>query len=204
MSEDTFRIIVTIAVALACIAFLVQAVVALALYRVARKMQEKISSLVEKGEMVASKAGPVVEKIGPLLDQARPVVQKAGPAVDRFTDILATTHKILEDARPRIAEVSTETVAIVKSGREQVEYLGDLLHNVSERARVRLEQIDHTVDNTVEQVEKVGESVKGAVMRPVREMQGVAAGISAAVSALVGRSRKSSVDHATQDEEMFI
>jgi len=204
MSEDTFRIIVTIAVALACIAFLVQAVVALALYRVARKMQEKISPLVEKGEMVASKAGPVVEKIGPLLDQARPVVQKAGPAVDRVTDILATTHKILEDARPRIAEVSTETVAIVKSGREQVEYLGELLHDASERARVRLEQIDHTVENTVEQVEKVGESVKGAVMRPVREMQGVGAGISAAVSALVGRSRKSSVDHATQDEEMFI
>jgi len=38
----------------------------------------------------------------------------------------------------------------------------------------------------------------------VREVNGLAAGISAAVSALVHGSRRPSVDHATQDEEMFI
>jgi len=46
--------------------------------------------------------------------------------------------------------------------------------------------------------------MKRAVMRPVREANGIAAGISAAVSTLVKRPRKSSVDSATQDEEMFI
>jgi hypothetical protein len=40
-------------------------------------------------------------------------------------------------------------------------------------------------------------------MRPVREVNGIAAGFSAAVAALV-RGRKYPVDHATQDEEMFI
>src|SRR5215469_8225882 len=108
MSDDVFRIVITVAVILACLAFLVQAGVAIALYRVARKMQEKISPLVEKGEQVADKAGPVIERIGPLLDQARPVVQKAGPAVDRVTEILATSGKILEDTRPRIAEIAAD------------------------------------------------------------------------------------------------
>jgi hypothetical protein len=46
--------------------------------------------------------------------------------------------------------------------------------------------------------------MKRAVMRPVREVNGIAAGISAAVSTLVRGHRKSSVDEATQDEEMFI
>jgi hypothetical protein len=42
------------------------------------------------------------------------------------------------------------------------------------------------------------------VLRPVREVNGIAAGISAAVSTLVKGQRKSSVDAATQDEELFI
>jgi methyl-accepting chemotaxis protein len=204
MSDEAFRIVITAAVIVAALAFVVQAGVALALYRVARKLQQKISPVLEKGEAVAGKAGPVIEKIGPLLDQARPVVQRLGPAVDKLTAILTTTHQILEETRPRIAEVSTEAVAITKSGREQVERLGTLLHDASERAQARLAQIDHTVDNTVEQVEKAGETVKSAVMRPVREVNGIAAGISAALATLAGRPRKSSVDHATQDEEMFI
>ena len=53
MTEDLFRIVVTIAVALACLAFVVQAIVALMLYRVARKMQQKV-------ETVTDKAAPVI------------------------------------------------------------------------------------------------------------------------------------------------
>ena len=56
---------------------------------------------------------------------------------------------------------------------------------------------------TVEAVENAGDTMRKAVMRPVREVNGLAAGISAAVSSLV-KGRKSSVDSATQDEEMFI
>ena len=58
--------------------------------------------------------------------------------------------------------------------------------------------------NTVEQVEQVSQGVKRAVTRPVREVNGIAAGVAAAVSTLVKGPRKSSVDSATQDEEMFI
>ncbi|HJT90123.1 MAG TPA: hypothetical protein VJ732_19765 [Bryobacteraceae bacterium] len=197
MSEDVFRIIVTVAVILACIAFIVQAVVALAIYGVARKLQAKISPLVEKLEAVAAKATPAIEKLGP-------VVEKTGPAVEKATAILTTTHQILEENRPRIAAISKEALVITESGRQQVERLGNLLNDAGERARARLAQIDETVDSTVNQVEHVGESMKRAVMKPVREVNGVAAAISAVVGTLVHGSRRSSVDHATQDEEMFI
>ena len=59
------------------------------------------------------------------------------------------------------------------------------------------------MEATVEQVGEVGGAVKRAMMVPVREVNGIAAGVSAVVSTLA-RGRKSSVDHATQDEEMFI
>ncbi|MBV8728578.1 MAG: hypothetical protein JO336_02090 [Acidobacteriia bacterium] len=222
MSEDVFRIVVTIAVILACISFLVQGAIMLALYRVARKMQDKVSPLIEKGEVVAAKAAPLIEKAGPLVDQARSVIEKVGekvppilqrvppimervpPAMDKATAILTTTHEIIDENRPRVSEIVVEGVTIAKSGREQVQHIGNLLHDASDRARTRMEQIDRTVDHTVEQVDQISSSVKSAAMRPVREVNGIAAGFSAAMSTLLRSSRRSSVDHATQDEEMFI
>ena len=195
MPDDVFRIVITVAVALVCVAFVLQAGVSIALYRVARKMHTRVSPLAERSKALRAKVGPVVDQIGPVL-------QKGGPALDKATQTLATTQRILEDTCPRIAEIAAETAAIVKTGRQQVERLENLVHDAGDRAKQRLEQIDHSVDATIEQLEQVGGAMKRAVMRPVREVNGVAAGISAAVSSLV--RRKSSVDSATQDEEMFI
>jgi len=232
MTDDVFRIVVAVAVGLAALAFVVQAGVVIAFYRGTKKTQQTLMHFAEKAEPIIAKiepaldqAGPVVERLGataermgPVIDQIAPLLQKAGPAFERIgpaadkagkmmdqaTTVLATANRIMDDTRPKIAQISAETLAIARSGRGQVERLGELLNDAGDRARNRLEQIDQTVEATVGQVEHVGDSVKRAVMRPVREVNGLAAGISAAVSTLVHGSRKSSVDSATQDEEMFI
>ena len=197
MPEDVFRIVITVAVALACLAFVVQAGVAIALYRVASRMQRKIFPLVDRADMTLKDAAPVIAKVGPALDRVGPVLTEA-------QGVLNKTQRILSDAQPRIAEISTEAVAIVKSSRLQVDRIGELLNDAGTRAKDRLEQIDRSVDSTVENLEQAGDAMKRAVLRPVREVNGLAAGISAAVSTLVHGSRRSSVDSATQDEEMFI
>ena len=232
MSEENFRIVVAAGLLIASLAFVVQAGIVLALFRLTRKMQGKTAGFMEhaepvlaKVEPVLDKVGPVIEKIGPALDAINATAAKLGPAIERFlpvadkaivvveragvliqsvNQVAATANQIMQDARPRIADISDETVAIVRSGREQVERVGDLLHDAGDRARVRLEQIDHAVDATVNQIENASSAVKSAVLRPVREVNGIAAGISAAVSTMVRGQRKSSVDSATQDEEMFI
>ncbi len=271
MSEETFRIVVAVAVLIACLAFLVQAGIVFALFRITRKMQVKTAGFMESAEPVLEQAGPVIEKIGPALDAIKDTVARLGPAIDRFlpvidktvvvvgraselvqkvTQVTATANQILQDARPRVAHISDETAAIVRSGRdqveragvfiqnakqlaatanqilqdvrpriaqiseetaaivhtgrEQVERVGDLLTDAGDRALARLEQINHGVESTVNQIENVSGAVKSAVLRPVREVNGIAAGISAAVSTLVRGQHKSSVDSATQDEEMFI
>src|ERR1035441_602956 len=231
MSDDVFRIVVTVAVGLACLASLVVAGVAVAFYRHPPPMQRKVDELADIIEPVVAKIGPVVDKIGPVVDRIGPVLdsaapvieqiplmiekaglamdqigaasQKIGSAVDSARGIMDTAGQIIEDPRPRIAEVSSEVAGIARSGREQIERIGDVLHDATDRAHNRLEQIDQTVDNTVEQIGLAGGAVKRAAMRPVREVNGLAAGISAAVSSLV-KGCKSSVDSATQDEEMFI
>jgi F0F1-type ATP synthase membrane subunit b/b' len=135
---------------------------------------------------------------------ARNAQTKVLPLVDRAEPILKTTQQILEENKPRIAEVSVEAVEIAKSARVQAERIGDLLADSAERAKARLAQIDRTVDETVEQVEQVGDAVKSAVLKPVKEVNGLMAGLKAAVSTLAAGSRRPSVDHVTQDEEMFI
>jgi hypothetical protein len=210
MPEDIFRVVITAAVVLACIAFLIQAFVVLALYRTAKRLQLKVDELAGGVAPLIAKAGPVIDKMGPVVDKSAQVigqiglaVEQAGPVMEGARLIMLNANQLIADTRPRIAEFSDEAVGAARSGREQVERIGDLLSDVSDRAHARLEQIDQSVENTVEQVGQVGDAMKRAVLRPVREANGIAAGISAAVSTLV-KPRKSSPDAATQDEEMFI
>ena len=112
------------------------------------------------------KIGPVIEKIGPALDSINAAAAKVGPAIDRFRPVVdravvvvertgvliqsvnrvtATANLIMQDVRPRIADISDQTVAIVRSGREQVERVSDLLHDAGDRTHARVEQIDHAV-----------------------------------------------------------
>src|ERR1035437_2352526 len=75
MSEETFRIVVAAAVLIACLAFVVQAGVVLALYRLTRKMQDRTAGFMEHAE-------PVLARVEPVLEQVGPVIEKIGPALD--------------------------------------------------------------------------------------------------------------------------
>jgi ABC-type transporter Mla subunit MlaD len=212
MDDNAFRIVIAAGVGLAAIGSLVLAASMFAIYRVAKGIEGRLDLLAGRVEPVLGKLEPVVEKAGPLLDRVIPAVEKAGNSAERIgrvadkaAAVLASVNHIVEDNRPRVAEVCGEAVAMAEKGRQQVDRIGELLDEAGDRARNRLEQIDGAVENTVDQVEHAGDSIRDAVLRPVREVNGLAAGISAAVSSLVkGGSRRSSVDSATQDEEMFI
>jgi ABC-type transporter Mla subunit MlaD len=228
MSEENFRIVVAAAALIACLAFVVQAGIVLALHRIAEKLQVKISGFIEKVEpmlgtveLVLHGVDPVIQKIGPTLDSVNAASAKLGPAIDRFRPVvdqsavvvartdkilqslnqaIATGNQILHDVRPRIAEISSEILPIVRSGREQVEGLGDLLHDVGDRARARLEQVDHAVMITVDQIENLSGTVRSAALRPVHQLNGIAAGISAAVSTIVRGHHSSTVNSAPHDQ----
>ncbi len=211
MDENAFRIVIAVGVGLVTLAVIVQAIAMSAIYRVSLAIHQRVEALLKQADPVLAKLDPVVEKSGPLVDRLIPMLEKTGQAAEKVghaaegaANLVASVRKTVEDNRPKVSEVFEEAAAIATTGRKQVERLGGLLYEAGDRARNRLEQIDTAVENTVEQVEHAGDSIRHAVLRPVLEVNGLAAGISAAVSTLVRGPRRSSVDSATQDEEMFI
>jgi hypothetical protein len=129
--------------------------------------------------------------------------EKVVPLADKSEPILELAESSLKELVPKLLLISNEAVEISKTAREQVNRAGDLLTDFAEMAKAQVARIDGAVESTVGSVQHAGESVKDAVLRPVREVNGVVAGIKTAIS-VYSHGRRQSVDHATQDEEMFI
>ena len=138
----------------------------------------------------------LLRSVNKLKAQVEPLVTKTGPILDMV-------HSSATELMPRMLAVSADAVEISKSAREQINRVGELLTDFAEKAKAQVARIDGAVESTVGSVQQAGESVKDAVLRPVREVNGVVAGIRTAIQ-VYSHGRRQSVDHATQDEEMFI
>jgi hypothetical protein len=129
-------------------------------------------------------------------DRAQPVLEKALP-------ILEAARSTLDEARPKIRTMMAQTMEITTMARDQVARIDALVNETAERARVQIERIDVMVGDTVDRVHETTAAVQNTILKPVREVNGVVSGVRAAISVLA-RGNRASVDHATQDEEMFI
>ncbi len=138
----------------------------------------------------------LVRKASAFKAKVEPLVSKASPIIDNV-------RLSVQDLTPKVKLISADAVDISKNAREQVHRVGELLTDFSDRAKAQVARIDGVVDETIGNVEHAGESVVGAVLKPVREVNGVLSGIKTAIS-VYAHGRQQSVDHATQDEEMFI
>jgi ABC-type transporter Mla subunit MlaD len=168
MSDNAFRVIITIGVAASWVTILVMAVAMLWIYRSSRRLEEKL--------------GLLVERVSPVLDSARSLV---------------------DDARPKIQEIIVRAAEISASARDQMTRLDALVTETSDCVRVQIERIDVVVGDAVNRVQETTAAVQSTILKPVREVNGVISGVRAALSTLA-RGNRASVDHATQDEEMFI
>ncbi len=138
----------------------------------------------------------LLKTVNRLKDKIEPLAEKTGP-------ILELVRSGANELMPRLMLISADAVEISRNAREQVNRVGELLTDFSIRAKAQVARIDGAVEQTVGNVQHAGESVKDAVLKPVREVNGVLAGIKTAIS-VYSHGRRQSVDHATQDEEMFI
>ena len=147
MTDDIFRIAIVAGVGLACLAFIVQAGVAIALFRRIGKMHASAAPVLESAKPVIEKVGPMVERFTGCWKRPRGrPLEKAGAAADQLKSVansagkvLASANRVIDETRPQIVQLSGEMVEIAKVGRAQVERLGDLLFDASERAHERLD-----------------------------------------------------------------
>jgi hypothetical protein len=85
----------------------------------------------------------------------------------------------------------------------QVTRLDGLVTEASERARMQLVRIDQLVADTVIRVEDTTEAIQSHVLGPIREITALLMGLRTGLEVLFRRN-KTSVERATQDEELFI
>jgi hypothetical protein len=175
MPEDTFRWVITGGVAIAALCIFIMAVVSILLYRVVAKAQMRVAG--------------VAEKVEPLID---------------------TVRQIASDSAPKIAAITTRAVEIATNAKDISDVANDQAHrfaevgrDIADRSKAQIARVDAVVDQTVDQLHQAGDNMKAAVLKPVQEASAVFAGVKAAVFSLAG-GRRPTVDHITQDEEMFI
>jgi hypothetical protein len=175
MPEDTFRWAITGGVAIATLCIFTMTIVAILIYRVASKLQARIVEL--------------SDQVNPLIATVRLLASENAP---KITTITSNAVTISENAKD-VSEVA----------KDQAHRFAEVGRDIADRTKAQIARVDAVVDDTVEQVHQAGAAVKTAVNKPVREAGAVIAGVKAAVSALV-EGRRPTVDHLTQDEEMFI
>jgi hypothetical protein len=120
--------------------------------------------------------------------------------------ILATSRAILEDAQPKLAEITSNLAESTALVRSHVADLADTTSEIAARARLQAARLDDLMTSTVDRIEITTEAVQHSVLGPIRRIHALVQAVSAGVGFLrANRSRrKSNGDSLKDDEEMFI
>jgi methyl-accepting chemotaxis protein len=175
MPEETFRWVITGGVAIAALCILIMAVVVIAIYKVVSRVQKRVDD--------------VVERIEPLVDTVRRLADENAPKVSKIASSALAIAANAED----ISDVA----------RNQAHRFAEVGRDIADRTKAQVARVDAVVDTTVENVQHAGDNLKAAVAKPMREAGAVAAGVKAAFATYT-QGKRPTVDHITQDEEMFI
>jgi methyl-accepting chemotaxis protein len=175
MPEDIFRWAIAGGVAVATLCILMMAVVSILLYRMVSRVQSRVDD--------------VTMRVEPIIDSVRKLTDENGP---KITAIASNAVEISDNAKE---------ISIV--AKDQAHRFAEVGRDIADRTKAQIARVDAVMDDTVDRVYQAGDNVKAAVSKPVREATAVLAGVRAAVSTLAN-GRRPTVDHVTQDEEMFI
>ena len=125
--------------------------------------------------------------------------QQAGP-------LLTTASSILEDAQPKIAEITSNLAESSATVRAHVSQMAETTGEIMERARLHAIRMDEFVGNTMGKIETASEILETRVLSPVRRVQAIIQAVNAGLGVLRPRKSKNSSRRSgvEQDEEMFI
>lgn len=130
----------------------------------------------------------------------------AGRMEQQTTPLIATAQAILEDAQPKIAEITSNLAESSATMRAHVSQVAEATGEIVERARLHAARVDEFVVSTMGKIETATDILESKVLNPVRRVQGIMAAVNAGLGLLRaskdrGRARGAA---AGQDDEMFI
>ena len=123
--------------------------------------------------------------------------------IERFMkdtrEMLVPVRSIADNLRT----ASANLVEIGLSARDQFRRVEAMVTDTGEALHVQLERFDRLSQNVMDRINETAEIVQDSVVRPVREVAAVTKGLSHGIAAFFF-GRRSTVDQARQDEELFI
>lgn len=126
---------------------------------------------------------------------------------ERTTPVLATAQAILEQAEPRIEEITNNLAQASATVRTNVADLAQATGEIVERARVQAAHLDEVIHATVERVAHTTIFLQDRVITPVRRVQAILSAVSAGMGFLRrvrAQSKGSQLAVAEDEDEMFI
>jgi gas vesicle protein len=136
------------------------------------------------------------KQVNDLVAKAEPLIAKAGPIAD-------TSQAILNDIRRYAGEIAAKSNDLLDISRKQLGRVDEVLAEATSRTRTQMDRIEMVMDDTVNRFQETTSLLQNGVVRPLRQLNALTAGIRAGVSFLAG-GRRTTVEQATHDEEMFI
>ena len=146
--------------------------------------------------------GQAVAMVG-LFFVARDLKTKLLASWPQIESIIGASKRTVEQAEHHLGKIGSSSVAILDATKLQLVRVDELLSDATSRARVQLERAEMVLDDTMTRVQQTVGIVQRGVLSPVRELHGIVSGIRTAFSHL-SRGGRTSVEHVTSDEEMFI
>jgi len=131
----------------------------------------------------------------------------AGRLENQTSPVLVTAQAILDDARPKLSEITANLAESTATIRVNVAHLGETTSEILDRARLQAVRLDEFVSNTVDKIEDTTEVVQHSVLGPIRRVHAIVKAVSAGVGYLrANSSRRKGEGNSTaeEDEEMFI
>jgi methyl-accepting chemotaxis protein len=166
-------------VACTAIAIVIQAFILFALYQAAKRGAERMES---------------VERIAGRLEQ-------------QATPVLATAQAILDDAQPRIGQITsnlTETTVTIRNSAAQI---AQATNEIVEKARAQAGHIEQLINETASKVEHTTDYIQNTVVAPVRRVHAVVQALNAGLGFLKRSHAEKKAGAAAGkggDEGMFI
>lgn len=143
------------------------------------------------------------KKVKQMQDQALPLLSKGEALLSKIEQTLESAKLTIDDSRKQMGEFSGKANGILDLTKVQLDKVDVLVTDASERARRQMDRVELVVNNTVERVQSLVSSTHDGILKPVNEINAVVSGVRGGLGFLF-KSRRPNVEHATQDEEMFI
>ncbi len=134
---------------------------------------------------------------------SRAMKEQISTLVVKISPMAESGQRLLVETRTQVAEISSEARELLDLGRRQMVRVDELFGEATARTRAQMDRIEMVIDDTVNRFQETTTLLQNSILKPLRQINALTAGVRAVLSVLLA-GRRTTVEQATHDEEMFI